>query len=187
MKSIGRNRRIVALTACGLMAAAPASAQRRGPPRAGAEPAAAMQAGIAAGAAGVDVRVRGSSWDVGPMFGARWSWSGTRSGALFSLDLQPFLASGGDPAGEYRAAWLLPAYEIRAGTARVRAGIGLGIMRFEEAFLGDRTDFTPVTAAGGTLPLPASLTLELVWRRTGIVRGFRSTIWSLQLARLWPL
>jgi hypothetical protein len=146
-----------------------------------------MRAGVAAGAAGIDARRFDAEWDVGPMLGIRWSWAGRRSGAVVAMDVQPFLASGIGSAGRYRAAWLLPAYEVRAGAARVRAGLGLGILRFEHEQMDGRTEVVPTSGAGGTIRLPASFALELLWRRTGVVRGFRSNVWSLQLVRLWPL
>ncbi len=146
-----------------------------------------MAVGFAIGAAGVDVRQRGSSWDVGPLIGARVRWSGERSGIGVALDMQPFPASGGATAGEYRALWLLPTWEFRAGTAGVRAGFGLGVLRFDHAQFEGRTEVATLTGAGASVRLPASLSLELGWRRTGFVRGFRSNIWSLQLVRLWRL
>lgn len=183
---IGRAAWTLLLSFIALSAALPAAGQRRaGPPRS--EPGLrTMQAGLAAGWAGVDVRRPGSSWDAGLLIGARWRWAGARSGAFVALDLQPFLVDAGDPAG-YRAAWLLPAYEVRTGGARIRVGLGLGIFRFERAALGGRTDFTTITGVSASIRMPASFALEPGWRRTGLLRGFRSDIWSLQLARYWPL
>ncbi|MGD8277161.1 MAG: hypothetical protein PVH00_04005 [Gemmatimonadota bacterium] len=165
-----------------LLQATPATAQRRavpGPP--------GMTVGLALGVAGVDVRQRGSRWDIGPLAGARWGWRGERSGVNVALDVQPFLASAGGTAGDYRALWLMPAWEFRTGSAGLRAGLGLGFLRFEQERFDGRTEVAMVTGAGASVRLPASLSLELVWRRTGIVRGVRSDIWSLQLARLWPI
>jgi len=162
--------------------ATPALAQRRAPT---VPP--GMTAGLALGAAGVDVRQRGSHWDIGPMAGARWGWRGERSGVNVALDVQPFIASTGGTAGDYRALWLMPAWEFRAGSVGFRAGLGLGILRFEQALFEGRTEVATVTGAGASVRLPASLSLELVWRRTGIVRGVRSDIWSLQPVRLWPI
>jgi hypothetical protein len=62
--------------------------------------------------------------------------------------------------------------------------LGIGILRFEQEVLDGRNKFAAVTGAGTPARLPASLSLKLIWRRTGFVRGFRSDVWSLQFVRV---
>jgi len=177
MNSRGTVVCVVVLGGLLAVATAPASAQRsRG-----------LLVGAALGAGAVDVTRSRASWDIGPMIGARLRWLGTRSGVSLSADVQPFEADGARPATTYRAVYLMPAWELRAGSARVGAGIGLGVFRFEQALLAGRTEYTTVAGASGSVRLPASFALELMWRRTGLVRGFRTNVWTLQLARLWRL
>lgn len=146
-----------------------------------------LQAGGTLGAAAVDVRRRNTSMDIGPMFGARLRWTGVRSGISVAADVQAYEAEGGTSDDIFRAVYLMPAWEVQAGTARVGVGIGVGMFRFDRAALAGRTEYTTVGGASAALRLPASFALELMWRRTGLVRGFRANVWSLQLLRLWQL
>lgn len=184
---MSQRKRIVSAVILQLLSALPAAAQRRpDAPRFPSGPA-TMRIGLAVGAAGVDVRRSREPWGFGPLLGARWSWTRQRSGALVTLDVQPFHVDAGGTTGRYRAVWLLPAWEIRAGAAAIRVGIGVGMFRFEQALFDDRTDFAAITGFAGSVRLPSSFALEIGWRRTGIVRGFQSSILSLQLTRMWNL
>lgn len=167
---------IVALGGLASAGTAPSSAQRlRG-----------FMAGPALGMGAVDV-TRSANWDAGPMIGARLRWLGARSGVSLSVDVQPFEADGGQPETAYRAAYLMPAWELRAGTARVGAGIGLAAFRFDAPLIDGRMEYTTVAGASGAVRLSASFLLEVMWRRTAVLRGFRTNVWSIQLVRLWDL
>jgi hypothetical protein len=139
-----------------------------------------------AGAAMVDTNLSGDD-AYGPIIGGRAAWLSTSSGISVSLDLQPFRGHGSDNTGDFRALYIMPSYDFRIGPGYARAGIGIGVFRFDEVLAGAMTEVVPFTAAGAGLELPASFGLELVWRYANNVRSVRVNTISLALMRTWPL
>lgn len=124
----------------------------------------------------------------GLMFGGRFRWQGGTSGASLALDVQPFRGSAAGVGSPYRALFVVPAYEVSFNNSRVQLGVGAAVYRFEEeAPLGGRTEVAALTGISGSVGIWHDVRLELTWRRTSQVRGYRTHLWSLMLTRLWGL
>jgi hypothetical protein len=113
------------------------------------------------------------------------NWLRPGSTISLGLELQPFEVPVSFVDESFRALYLFPSYELRGDRAALGLGIGLAAARLTGSPLGDRTEWGTVTGLSLSVALRADFSLEVGWRNTGDMGGFKSSIWLTRVAWTW--